>query len=156
VRDLLANVERHWEKQRISHGPPASPSQLDEFETRYGVNLPDDLRAYFDTLNGSELGSNGPMDDHLLSFWHLSEIRSLAEERSADTPPSHRSSFVFADHSIGVHAYAVRLSPDARAPAPVSVIYDELQIEVSPSFRTFLERYLAGDIAVLFPDLPPK
>jgi hypothetical protein len=156
VTDLLANLKDHWRQQGISHGPPVSRAQILEFEARYGVSLPADLRAYLTALNGSELGRNGPMDDQLISFWHLSEIRPLSEEHPESAIPHGRSYFVFADYSIDVHAYVIRLSPDPRAPAPVMVALDELLIEVAPSFSAFIERYRAGDSAVLFPDLPAE
>jgi hypothetical protein len=155
VKDLLAQLERHWSQQGHSHGPPVTLAQLDEFERRYGVKLPLDMRAYFTALNGSELGSDGPMDSQLISFWHLSEIRPLTDERPAALSPPGKSCFVFADYSIGVHDYVIGLAADARTPSSVMVAYDDVVIEVAASFTTFLQRYLEGDSAVLFPDLPP-
>jgi hypothetical protein len=143
-------------QRRISHGPPASQSELVAFETRYSVSLPQDLRAYFTTLNGSESGRNGPMDDQLLSFWHLSEIRSLVEHCPGVPIPHAESYFVFADYSIDVHEYVVRLSLDTRLPTPVMVVVDEFLVEVAHSFGAFLQSYLAGDNVVLFPDLPSE
>ena len=152
VTTLLFALERHWRQLGFSYGPPVAPAQLDEFERRYGVRLPTDLRAYFTTLNGSELGKNGPMDSHLISFWHLSELCPLHEERPAAPIPDGKSYFVFADYSIGVHDYVIELAADARAPSSVMVAYDDVLIEVATSFTAFLERYLVGDGAVLFPD----
>jgi hypothetical protein len=156
VTTLLVNLEHHWRRQGIAHGPPVAPLQLDEFEMRYGVRLPTDLRAYFVTLNGSELGRNGPMDDQLISFWQLSDLRPLSEERPAAPIPDTKSYFVFADYSIGVHDYVIGLSADVRAPASIMVAYDDVVIEVATSFTVFLEQYLEGNSAVLFPDLPAE
>lgn len=146
-------IERRWREAGHGRGPPVSDAGVAAFEARYGVRLPEVVRAYFSMLNGSEDGQNGPMDDHLLAFWHLTEVRPVADEypgRFAAATPY----FVFADYSISVHAYAVRLSSDAGQAAPVAVIYDEFLLEVAPSFPAFLHGYVADDLEMLFPDPP--
>ncbi len=156
MRKVLERVERHWATQRFGHGPPAAAGDLDAFENRYGVRLSSELRAYFLTLNGSEGGMNGPMDDYLLSFCHLSEVRPLGEAAPELGAPNADQWFVVADHSIGVHLYVVRLSDNSAAPTPVAVVYDEFIVVVAPSFEAFLDGYCARDEDMLFPDVPPE
>ena len=155
MQDLLAAVAQRWRDQRVEPGPPASIKDVAEFEARYQVSLPVDMRAYFMTLNGSADGSNGPMDDLLIAFWHLSEVRPLSDEFPAKLPDSH-DYFGFADHSIFVHVYAVRITRDEHNPGPVFVLYDDVLVPIARSFRTFLEGYVTNDQEMLFPDPSPE
>lgn len=145
-------VKKHLRLQGIARGPIVTAEQVVVFEKRYGVQLPGDVREYFEEFNGSELGSGGPMDDQLLAFWHLSEVRPLSEELPDSSIPQADRYFVFADHSIWVHAYAIRLSSDPSESTPVVVVYDAAVGEVAPSMSAFFERYLAGDQTTLYPD----
>ena len=156
MTDLLTHVERHWKAQGRAHGPPATSLDIAAFEARYDVRLPVDLRQYFLALNGSELGRNGPMDELLLSFWHLSEIRPLSEEAPELRVRDGEHWFVIADHSTHVHAYVVRLSSDLGAQMPMAVLYNDVIIHVAPSFGAFLTGYVRGDLEMLFPDPTPE
>ena len=154
MTDLLARISEHWATRGIAHGSPISSADVATFEERYAVRLPADLRSYVFELNGSEQGSNGPMDDQLLTFWHLAEMRPLNEAEPTVNNHDAARWFVIADHSISVHEYVVALSADPAAPSPVAVVYDDFLVEVAPSFSAFLEGYLANDQLMLFPDVP--
>jgi hypothetical protein len=154
VTELLALVERYWATQSLAPGPGATAADVAAFEARYHVRLPNDLRAYFLALNGSEAGKNGPMDDFLIAFWHLGEVVPLSEEVPDLAAPDAEHWFVFADHCLWIHAYVIRLSDNPTAPTPVAVLYDEFLVEIAPSFGAFLEGYLARDQDLLFPEVP--
>ncbi|HEX8905448.1 MAG TPA: TonB family protein [Longimicrobiaceae bacterium] len=157
MTELLDAVRRRWTAEGVAPATPASAGDVAAFETRYGVRLPGDVRAYLLALNGAEDGKLGAMDDRFLSFWNLAELRPLPEEAPGFANfPGAASCFAFADHLAWSHAYALRLSGDENASAPVSVLYGPgAVIETAPSFRAFLEAYLAGDETVLFPDSGP-
>lgn len=148
---VLERLERYWASQGLGHGPPAAPGDLAGFESHYGVRLPSDLHAYFRAMNGSEAGMNGPMDDYLLSFCNLSEVRPLSEVAPELGAPNADEWFMIADHSIGVHPYVVRLSAASADPAPVAVVYNEFVVVVAPSFEAFLDGYCNRNEDMLFP-----
>jgi len=154
IDDLLAAVRERWTALGIANHSPASQSDIGAFESRYGVVLPDDLRAYFATLNGTALGACGMEDEDLLGFWHLDQVHSFAEESSLPTndPPEAAHVFVIADHSIWVHAFGVLLSADRQAPAPIVTDVAQPYHQVAPSFSEFLEGYLRRDSNMIYPD----
>lgn len=123
-------------------------------DRRYGVVLPPALRAYFATVNGTATGAYGMEDDDLLGFWHLDQLRTFAEEEVHGTDADR--SFILADHSIWVYAFAIQLSADATAATPIVVDLGRPLHRVAGSFAEFVERYLAGDPATLYPDPPPS
>ena len=66
--------------------------------------------------------------------------------------PEADSYFVFADHSIWVHVYAIRLSADPDSRTPVVWIADgRTWAPLAASFGEFLERYAADPWSVLAP-----
>ena len=90
------------------------------------------------------------MDQDLIRFWPLDEVRPLSEEWPENPAPRDAASlFVLADWSIAGWFYVARLS-DAETMAPIYIIDGGLT-RVADSFEAFLERYLARDPAVLSP-----
>lgn len=133
----------------------ASPEAIAEFETQYGVAIPDDLRAYFLAVNGM-----GPaqcvFDDAFNSFWQIENVVSVADyepDGSCDVPESN-SWFIFADHSLHIETFAIRLSSDSRNPSPVARVRlcenEQFDIEVAfDSFSAFLDAYLDNPMGIL-------
>jgi len=149
----LAKLKAYWVTQGISSGDPASTADLAAFEEQYRVRLPPALRAYFAEVNGIRrtVKFEEEMDQDLIRFWPLDEVRPLSVECPANPAPRDAESlFVFADWSIAGWFYVVRVSK-AETLATVYIVDDERLTPVSDSFETFLERYLARDSAVLFP-----
>jgi hypothetical protein len=101
-------------------------------------------------VNGTPLGAYNMEDKDLLSFWHLDQVRTFAEEDVLGDPEAAHS-YVFADYSMWGYAFAVRLSKDPAAPAPVVVDIGSPHHVVAGSIAEFLERYLRGDREVIYP-----
>jgi len=156
----VKSIERlmaQWRQQGIDCPAGASPDALAEFESRRGVVLPADMRSYFLAVNGM-----GPrqevFDDAFCSFWPVESVTSVADEfpdRAVDVPGADRY-FLFADHSLNLPAYAVRLSSDPHAAAPVATLFSDrgafAMEDVFESFGAFLERYLDNPFdAVILP-----
>ena len=92
----------------------------------------------------------GEMDQDLIRFWPLDEVRPLFDEWPENPAPREAALlFVFADWNIDAWPYVARLS-DAETIAPVYIVDGGLT-RVADSFEAFLERYLARDPAVLSP-----
>jgi hypothetical protein len=153
-------VRKQWRAAGIDPRPGAAAADLDAFERRHGVRLPSDVRAFYAEADGMPPGA---WDKELLSFWPLAEVgpvpvllagcRGIPDYGGIEASlPDAASYFVFADHSIWVHVYAVRLSPDPMAACPVVWIAGGDRWEVQAgSFGEFLRRYAEEPQRVLFP-----
>jgi hypothetical protein len=145
---LLAKLERAWDLQDHPHATPATEEQLQAFETRHGVRLPSDLRFYFGTLNGGDLGHDGSMDAEMISFWRLDQVQT--QEELNDGKSGRKDLFGFADWSIDCQTYEIELHSDPDTPTPVFIDFGlELQ-RVADSFSAFIDGYLRSDERVLY------
>ena len=153
---ILASLLARWTATGIAHGAGASDADIAAFESRYGVVLPTDLRAYFATVNGTAVGAYGMQDEHLLGFWQLNEVRSFAEILSGAraTAPDAGRTFAIADHSIWVYGFGVQLSDNPDAATPIVVDIGSPFHRVASSFTDFIAAYLRNDNDVLYPDPP--
>ena len=149
---MLEDLKSFWGHQGIKLRPGAGEEEIRSFETRYAVRLPEDFRQYLASINGFDQSEHWMTDDNVITFLGLDEIRPLSEYWSPDVADA-VDFFVFADCSLSVHFYAIRLRNAATDQNKVVVVYEEL-IEVAGSFSEFIERYLQRMESVLFP--PPK
>jgi SMI1 / KNR4 family (SUKH-1) len=156
----LELIRRRWQALGLPVRGGLSPKALQDFERRHHVRLPADLESFYRYMDGIEFGST---DEALFCFWPLSQVgpvlEKLAEFRGIPdyggieaSLPEAASYFLFADHSIWVYVYAIRLSADPTAPAPVLWIADgQTWAPLAASFQDFLERYAADPWSVLAP-----
>lgn len=133
IAALLDELVQRWKTLEGGLHPPSSREQIQAFESRYGVRLPDDLSRYFLSLDGME---DGCYDDEFIRFWRLEELRPAADVWGPSTPDY----FVLADWSIDAHAYAIRLGSDERH--PVAILGGKELTQVAESFTDFLWKYL--------------
>lgn len=147
--DWVDRLADEWGRQGLLHGEQATPEEVDDFERRFAVSLPEDVREYFLRLNGTVEGECGMDDDQLMGFWRLDQVASLAAEGIVGFEGA-KDWFVFADFSIWCHAYAIRLSPDRGAGAPVAICYNPPTFPIARSMGEFIEAYLRRDQSILF------
>jgi cell wall assembly regulator SMI1 len=144
-------LERFWSRQRIKLRPGASDDRLVNFEIKYNIQLPSDLREYLAAVNGFDDSEFWMTDDEVITFLGLDEIKPLGEYWSHEVEGA-QSYFVFADYSISAHVYAIRLAASLDHENTVVVVYDSKPLRVVSSFGKFVESYLKRDYAVLFPE----
>jgi hypothetical protein len=137
------SLKNFWLRYGMKLRLGASEVELREFEGKYNVLLPDDLKDYFLTVDGSDL------DENVIEFLRLAEVVPLSQTWSHK--PEADSYFVFADYSISCHVYAIRLTKDLTLGNPVFIAYDENPKQIADSFSEFVQGYLADDYGVLFP-----
>ncbi|MCS6851673.1 MAG: SMI1/KNR4 family protein [Gemmataceae bacterium] len=154
------SVRAWWQAAGVTPRPGAAAADLDAFERRHGVRLPPEVRAFYAEADGMP---SGAWHEELLSFWPLAEVgpvplllagcRGVPDYGGIEaSSPDAASYFVFADHSIWLHVYAVRLSPDPSVARPVVWIAGGDRWEVlAGSFGEFLWRYAEEPQQVLFP-----
>jgi hypothetical protein len=142
----IARLISRWKSHGISCPAGVSPFDIAAFEAAHDVTLPSDMRAYFLAVNG--MGERGTSDEDFFSFWPLEELITIAvdlPDRSSRFPESSQY-FEFADHSISLPTFAIRLSADPAEPNTVASVYADFgALEVQAffsSFTDFIEHYL--------------
>ena len=148
-RPILDELSEFLIAQGLTPDGGAPETDIVAFERRYGIRLPDDMRAYFARVNGVVGGRDGVWDDEMIALWQLQHVRPLSEEVEHCQTPEAERYFVFADWSIWAHVYAVRLSASV-AETPVFITYNPQIERVTASFDEFLRGYLGRDPHVLF------
>jgi hypothetical protein len=134
---------RHWTAQGIDCPVGVDATDIAQFESKYNVYLPADLRHYFLTVNG--MGPEGTVDDDFYSFWQLDKVLTIAESFPdlANNLPKARHYFLIADHSVYLPAFAILLSIDHSQGNPVARVFPDVEIEDAfASFTEFAEYYL--------------
>ena len=137
-------LSKFWSRQGIKLRPGISENEIAQFEAKYDVRLPGDLREYFATVNGF-VGSEQTSDENCISFWGLDEVEPLKKYWSSPVEGGD-SYFAFADWSLAAHVYAIHLSANVENENSVIVVYDYRPITVANSFGEFIEAYLAGNL----------
>jgi hypothetical protein len=146
-------LKAHWLAQGLQLPPGVLEVHLQQFEKHFGVTLPYDIRDYFLDVNGMggllTYDDRLNWDDDLFRFWPLQELLRMSDEEPyKDLQVADLSSyFIFADHSVVLPAYAIRLDSARTGAHPVIACEGrghETSI-VALSFSEFAERYLEGE-----------
>ena len=143
-----------WFEQGARPRLGATEADLRAADIRLGVRLPEDVRRFFETVNGTE-GTSGD----LFQAWSLNEIGAVPNvvaefggipdyPRIASVLPNAAEYFAFADAMIWSQVLAVRITN--RAATEVVWISGCSFATVAPTFETFWERYLTDPDAVVW------
>lgn len=155
----LERLAEYWRSIGAGANRGASDEEIAAFESRCSVSLPGTVSQFYRRFNGI-VG----WDENLIAFWPILEIGSVPEKLSdwrgspdyggiEKSLPDSESYFVFADHSIWCHVYAVRLNSDPCAPTPVVWIGSGTTWEkLADGFEEFIDLYIANPDCILFPD----
>ena len=141
------SLKQFWLRHNIELQCGASEVELREFEGKYNILFPDDLKDYFSTVDGF---ADSCVDDNVIEFLPLAKVLPSSKTWTLETPDAD-SYFVFADYSLSCHVYAIRLTDDLTLGNPVFIVYDENPQQIAGSFSEFVRGYLADDNGVLFP-----
>ena len=107
VVDSLDNVTRFWKRHGVATAAErATAAQIEEWERRYEITLPADLRDYVSRVNGIFRGEALEFDHEGLSFLPLSAMCPEADWTEFGGRPN---MFVFADFLIKSHWWCVAL-----------------------------------------------
>jgi hypothetical protein len=152
VNPNIAKVRAIWARSGIQNPKTATGADIASFEERYGVTMAPTVRDYFTVLNGTVNGKLGMDDENLTGFWHIDEVRRVNEECPQFAATEQDAAlFVFADHSIWAHAYALRLKDGENSQTSVYFLGTGVPMQIAPTFDDFLSRYAANDQDLLFP-----
>ena len=118
------------------------------FEERTGLVLPDDLKAYFLSINGWD-----QWDHYNTEFFSLAQFKTVQDEVGnfggipdyrdiVKTLPEHINCYVFADHFTLSAVYAIRLYPYISDVNEVYVIHGSDYKLVANSFNEYIHKYV--------------
>jgi hypothetical protein len=137
-----------WESLGLPARPGVSADEIAQFEARYGVVLPQDLRQYYSVVDGVD--GESMVRGHPFRFWPLREVKPVSEDMPEE--PLHHSEFkdyfLFADYSLWACAYAVKLTKSRDNRTFVVMIGGDVPVHLAGSFEEFVQIYL-GDPARL-------
>lgn len=155
----LERLAEYWRSIGADANSGASDDEIAAFESRCGISLPETVSQFYRRFNGTDV-----MDENSILFWPIHEIGSVPEKLSdcrgipdyggiEKSLPDSESYFVFADHSIWCHVYAMRLNSDPSAPTPVMWIGNGTTwYQVADGFAEFIDLYVASPGSILYPD----
>ncbi|GAB3635036.1 hypothetical protein GCM10027422_06260 [Hymenobacter arcticus] len=149
--EQFLHLKAIWEQRKIRSEWTASESGILKFETDRNVKFPEDLRSYFNLVNGMD----GEVDDDFYEFYSLNKIKDVVTQLGEyHGIPRHSDilheiehaemCFVFADYSISLIVYAIRLSNVNTAKNEVYAICGGIHKVIAESFSDFISLYLAN------------
>jgi cell wall assembly regulator SMI1 len=152
-------IRDRWRSLGVSVRDGASVATIADFEYRNRVVLPEDVRQYYSFMDGME---NWDLAEEMISFWQLSEVGSVPEKLShcrgipdyseiESVLPDAASYYVFADHSIWLNVYVMKLTPDRNNPSPIIWICGKSWHPLAESFAAFMDEYAADPWSIVCP-----
>ncbi len=120
-------------------GTPATLERIAEFEIRYGVLLPVDVKEFFLVTNGI---SHGFYDIYALENWTTSDKNEYYDPLPENFPDKQKY-FVIGHYDILVWDWLIRLDADSDNPTPIVVtvtVKDEVR-QVAADFTEFIRIY---------------
>jgi len=105
---IFQKLKQHFVDAGVEINNPASPAEIRAFQEKYSVKLPDDLREYFLTFNGTGKGNFGNSG---YAFYSLEEFEPLAEtdDISENEKVNYSECYSFSDYMMRAWGYAVKL-----------------------------------------------
>lgn len=150
--NYLMELETKWRNENVNHPSVASSNELNLFQKREKVVIPDDLVKYFLSLNGT----GGECTDDLFEFYPLSKMQTVKDEfKDWKGIPSHQillsinevnNLYVFANANFNLFVYAIRLNESLTKPNEVYVLCGDKYKKITSSFSEFVQLYLDSSI----------
>jgi SMI1 / KNR4 family (SUKH-1) len=145
MADVLDQLVEYWRRQRVIPADvTATPEDIVQWEEKFGVRLPRDLREYVIRVNGIFKGEELEFGEDMMSFLPLSAMVPEAQWSKYHNEPG---LFVIVDFLISSHWWCVRLTPDIAERTQVFVRSTRLKL-VASSLEEFLLAYMSDSKAI--------
>lgn len=123
------------------------------FYSKYSLSMPDDLTTYF-KLQSNSINS---LNKELFTFYTFDQFLSIDEDLALwNGVPNYsnlvnvivdsQNCFVFADYSIHLLAYAIRLYPDKKNINEIYLLCGDKYKTIAKSFSEFLSLYFSDSL----------
>lgn len=130
-RQRLSQLRALWAREHAGPRPGVTRTDLDQFESQHRVQLPEDMKEYFMTVDGM----NGSGDRHDIRFLPLSEVTL---EYRVYGPGDKATYLQFADYLVASHIYVIALDAGRHHVTQLDGVTNPT---VADSFRHFIEIY---------------
>ena len=134
-------LRARWLEAGIAVNDPVTQAALDHFEEKHHVSLPGEFKHYLLTVNGMQ---DGQVDEDLVSFLSL---EAIDQEANCKEISANEVEMVVAEFSIYSHCYVLRVSRSGER-SPIFVTDGENEKQIAPSFKDFVNVYLANPARV--------
>jgi hypothetical protein len=152
MADTISRLLVHWADAGAQPAGGVTDEEIQAFEAKYSIRMPNDLRSYFLKVNGMRPDWHCDQDSNGFTFLPLAKLRclgTLAYDGSGAEADSPRL-FVFADYLTASWEYAIGLWSREREDNPVFLIDSPNKI-VANSFSEFVDLYLIDSPKLYLP-----
>lgn len=139
---VIQRLKQHFIDDGVEINSPATDEQLIQFQNKYSVELPEDLKEYFLTFNGTGQGNFG---DSGYAFFSLEELEPMCEVSNLNEEEKiiYSNCFAFSDYMIWCWGYVIKLGRVAEGNDVLSIYLDKpSSLKVANSFSEFVSIYL--------------
>jgi hypothetical protein len=120
---------------------PADPVALADFEFRWGLKLPADVRAFYSRMDGTDMMG---ADHGLITLWPLDRWNHLDHYEAPQYPTAvPGDAIVFADHSLWCWAYTAQFESGSERMI-LRIVGGGTSAPIAETFTEFLELIVTG------------
>ena len=149
VTELARQVRDHWQRHDVPYRAGVTPAEITAFEHRWGVVLPDEVRAFYSVVAPEPNWQT--LDGELLTFHALQELEHFPTGWGiAPGHPECAFWFVAVDYFLRAWMLAFELTPWRRETCRVIFINSDYVVAFE-SLAELLEAYLRNPEEVAFP-----
>jgi hypothetical protein len=140
---LVDALVKRWREQGVLSWEVASSEQIERFEKREHVTLPEDFKTYLQLANGTG-GSGGCDVDNVLAFWTIDEIEEYEFTKNL---------YVFADYMQKSWSYAIALGDNIYTDGSIFRVGNptHIPVQIVSSFTEFIALYFEDVDSLIFP-----
>jgi len=113
---------------------PADPTSFTDLESRFQVKLPFDVRAFYSSMDGTDLLD---AEHGLITLWPLDRWTRLDQEAPQHATDAPAGAIVLADYSLWCWAYAAEFEPGSERTI-VHIVGGPGGVPIAETFTEFL------------------
>ncbi len=150
MKNHLLELQYRWDLPAAARYVKITDDDMLLFRSTKNLTIPADLAEYFKILNGAD----DEYDEKFFKFYSFEQFESVdtkfrnwggaAEYRNiVNTLEKPETCFVFADYTLHLFSYAIRLYEDASKINEIYIICGDKHKIIAHSFHEFITIYLA-------------
>jgi len=133
IADVINYLENHLDKTDITLHYGATDRLINQFETTFGVKLPDDIKQFYKFANGFESSED---------LFNIVRLEEIIGHRDCDKPDIY-----IAEYMIYCDMWGLEINPNNHNEYTIfNIGADSKKIVLTNSFAEFLQRFLNGGV----------